>query len=210
MKLEGKVINFLGDSITEGHGTSDLDKVFHQLIKEKHNLKFAYNSGIGGTRIARQTVPSVKPRHDLTFELRAEIMDRTADAVVVFGGTNDYSSGDAHFGDVDSTDVYTFCGGLNSLITKLKKDFPNAEIIFMTPIHRLNEDTPYAPDGKVLSDYAEAIKEICKIRDIKVIDLFSINPLDPADESVVPDGLHPNDAGHAILAEVVAEELLKL
>ena len=210
MILEGKVINFLGDSITEGHGTSDLDKVFHQLIKEKYNLKFAYNHGIGGTRIARQTVPSLKPRHDLTFELRSEVMDRNADAVVVFGGTNDYGHGDSLFGDLDSTDIYTFCGGVNSLITKLKTDFPNSEIIFMTPIHRLNEDEPHEPEGKILKDYADAIKKICALRDIKVIDLFGINPIDPADETLVPDGLHPNDAGHELLATVVAEELLKL
>lgn len=210
MNLEGKVINFLGDSITEGHGTSDLDKVFHQIIKQKHNLKFAYNNGIGGTRIARKTVPSEKPRHDLTFEIRAEIMDRSADAVVVFGGTNDYGHGDAHFGDIDSEDIYTFCGGMNSLITKLKNDFPDADIIFMTPIHRLNETIPDTPDGKILADYAEMIKTICAKRDIKVIDLFGINPLDPADETLVPDGLHPNDEGHAVLASVVAEELLKL
>lgn len=42
------------------------------------------------------------------------------------------------------------------------------------------------------------------------MDLFGINPLDPADETLVPDGLHPNDAGHEVLARVVAQELLKL
>ncbi len=210
MKLKGLNVNFLGDSITEGHGTSDLDKVFHQLIKEKYDLKFAYNHGIGGTRIARQTVPSLKPRHDLTFELRAEIMDRNADMVVVFGGTNDYGHGDSLFGDEESQDIYTFCGGLNSLITKLKTDFPDAEIVFMTPIHRLNEDEPHEPEGKILADYADAIRKICTKHNVKVIDLFAINPIDPADETLVPDGLHPNDAGHEILAKVVAEELLKL
>jgi len=140
MKLEGMTINFLGDSITEGTGTTDLDKTFHQIIKEKCNLKHAYNYGLGGTRIARQVVPSkVYPRWDLAFELRAEIMDRNADAVVVFGGTNDHGHGDAPFGDIDSDDVYTFCGALNSLITKLQKDFEGKKIIFMTPLHKTAE-----------------------------------------------------------------------
>lgn len=211
MELKGLTINFLGDSITEGHGTTSEDKVFHQIIKAKYGLEHAYNYGIGGTRIARQVVPSkVKTRHDLTFELRSDIMDRNADAVVVFGGTNDFGHGDAPFGNVDSEDIYTFCGAVNSLINKLKRDFSNAKIIFMTPIHRITEMNPSNPDGKILEDYVNAIRTICKKHSISVIDLFEINPLDPADSKLVPDGLHPSDAGHSIMAEVIAEELLKI
>ena len=213
MKLEGLTFNFLGDSITEGVGTTALDKIFHQIIKEKYNLKHAYNYGLGGTRIARQVVPEkVYPRWDLTFELRADIMDRNADAVVVFGGTNDYGHGDAPFGDIDSDsdDIYTFCGAVNSIITKLQKDFEGKKIVFMTPLHRRTEMEPSYPDSKVLADYVYAMKEICKKRGVDVIDLFAINPLDPNDEELVPDGLHPSDKGHAIMAQVIAEELLKL
>ena len=182
-----------------------------QIIKEKYGLEHAYNYGIGGTRIARQVVPSkVKPRHDLTFELRSDIMDRSADAVVVFGGTNDFGHGDAPFGNVDSEDIYTFCGAVNSLINKLKRDYANAKIIFMTPIHRITEMNPSNPDGKILEDYVNAIRTICKKHSIPVIDLFEINPLDPADSKLVPDGLHPSDAGHSVMAEVIAEELLKI
>ena len=53
MELKGKVINFLGDSITEGHGTSDVaTKPFHQLLKVNAGLKEARNYGKGGTKIA--------------------------------------------------------------------------------------------------------------------------------------------------------------
>lgn len=211
MELKGLTINFLGDSITEGHGTTDPDKAFHQLIKEKYHMEYAYNYGIGGTRIARQLAPTKdRTRHDLYFELRVETMDKNADAVVVFGGTNDYGHGDAPFGKPGDDGAHTFCGAVNSLITKLKGDFPKSKIIFMTPLHRLNEEQPSGVTGKTLEDYVEAIKEICKKRDISVIDLFEINPLDPSDAELVPDGLHPNDAGHSIMAEVIAEELLKI
>lgn len=211
MDLKGLTINFLGDSITEGYGTTDPKKVYHQIIKEKYNMEFAYNYGVSGTRIARQTVPTKEPtRYDLTFELRSDIMNREADAVVVFGGTNDFGHGDAPFGTEDSTDIYTFCGALKSLIKKLKTDFYGKKIIFMTPLRRITEDTPSIPDGKVLKDYVEAMVKICKNNGVDVIDLFNINPLDAHDKKLVPDGLHPSDAGHEILAETVAEELLKL
>lgn len=211
MNLQGLIINFLGDSITEGYGLTGPEKTYHQLIKEKYGLEHAYNYGISGTRLARQIVPfRESPRCDLTFELRADIMDRKADAVVVFGGTNDFGHGDAPFGTVDSEDIYTFCGGVNSLISKLKRDFPEVPIVFMTPLHRVTELEPSEPDGKILEDYVEAIRTICKNRDIPVIDLFSINPLDPFDAELVLDGLHPSEKGHAIMADVIAEELLKL
>ncbi len=211
MELRGLTINFLGDSITEGHGTTAPEKVFHQIIKEKYNMKHAYNYGVSGTRIARQIVPAKEStKWDLTFELRAEIMDRNADAVVVFGGTNDFGHGDAPFGTIDSEDIYTFCGAVNSLINKLTHDFPNSKIIFMTPIHRLTETQPSNPDSKILEDYVKAILEICERRGITVIDLFKINPLDPTDTELVPDGLHPSDKGHSIMAQVIAEELLRI
>ena len=211
MELKGLTINFLGDSITEGVGTTDASKTFHQLIKEKYDLKEAYNYGVGGTRIARQVVPTITNTiYDFTFELRTEVMNRKADAVVVFGGTNDFGHGDAPFGNVDSEDVYTFCGAVNSLCKKLKRDFPDAKIVFMTPLHRLREKELSYPDSKNLESYVDAIIEICKNNDISVIDLFRINPLDPEDKDVIPDGLHPNDKGHAILADIVAEELLKM
>lgn len=211
MELKNKVFNFLGDSITEGYGTTGSEKTFHQLLKEKYGLKAAWNYGISGTRIARQTVPSTENiRHDLDFVLRVPGMDRTADAVVVFGGTNDYGHGDAAFGTLDSTDVYTFCGAVNVLVETLKQNFPSAKLIFMTPLHRLCEENPSQSDGKTLADYVEALRAIYKKHGVFVIDLFEINPLDPANFSFLPDGLHPNDEGHRILAELIAEKLLEL
>ena len=211
MKLEGMKFNFLGDSITQCYCATSPEFIYHQVIKKNYGLAKANNYGVGGTRLARQTVPSTEETiYDYTFEMRAEIMDRDVDAVVVFGGTNDYGHGDAKFGNIDDKDIYTYCGAINSLITKLKKDFPKAEIIFMTPLHRLNETDPHAPDNKTLEDYVVAMREICKKRSIKVIDLFALNNMDPADEKLFADGLHPTDEGHAVLAETVAQEHLKL
>ena len=211
MKLKGLTINFLGDSITEGYGTTAPDKVFHQIIQEKYNMHRANNYGVSSTRIARQIVPTPgNTKADLSFELRAEVMDRNADAVVVFGGTNDYGHGDAPFGKIDDEDIFTFCGAVNSLITKLKMNFPNAKIVFMTPIHRIDEKKPSIFNSKVLEDYVDAIIEICERRDVAVINLFKINPFDPNDKELVPDGVHPSDKGHGIIARIVAEELLKI
>jgi len=213
MKLKGAKINFLGDSITDIFNATAPDKVYHQVIKKNYGLAGAYNYGVSGTRIARQTNPTTdSPKFDLNFELRAQTMCRDVDAVVVFGGTNDYGHGDSKFGTIDSADedAYTFCGAVNSLITALRRDFPNAELVFMTPLHRLGEEEPRRPGGKPLAEYAHALRVICARRGVKVIDLFAMNPLDAANPDLIPDGVHPSDAGHAILAHTVGEALLAL
>lgn len=210
MKLEGMKFNFLGDSITQIYSATAPENVYHQVIKRNYGLAKANNYGLGGTRIARQNVPSQETLFDLTFEIRAEVMDRDVDAIVILGGTNDYGHGDAKFGNLEDECVNTYCGAVNSLITSLKKNFPHAEIVFLTPLHRLNETDPHAPDNKTLADYVEAMREICKKRNVKVIDLFALNNMDPADTKLFADGLHPTDEGHAVLGEIVAQELLKL
>ena len=210
MNLKGLTIHFLGDSITEGVGTSSPEQTYHQRLREKYQWKNAYNYGLSGTRIAPQREPSNCLAWDLYFALRAESMGRKADAVVVFGGTNDYGHGDAPFGAIDDERSDTFCGALHGLIKKLKADFPNSEIIFMTPLHRVDETKITRPGGRELKAYAEAMRVICEQHDIPVIDLFKINPMDPYDASLMPDGVHPNDAGHKILAQVIGEALEKI
>ena len=213
MKLNGARINFLGDSITDIHNATAPDKVYHQVIKKTYGLADAYNYGVSGTRIARQTVPTTgSTKYDLTFELRAQTMCRDVDAVVVFGGTNDYGHGDSSFGcvDSDSEDIYTFCGAVNSLISALRRDFPQAELVFMTPLHRKGEEAPRRPGGEPLAAYARALVTICARRGVKVIDLFAINPIDAENTELLPDGLHPSDAGHALLAQTAGQALLAL
>lgn len=209
MKLENKKFIFLGDSITEGHGTTGEEKTFHQIIKEKYNLSTAYNCGIGGTRIAKQTNASINHKYDLYFSLRAKIMPKEADVIVIFGGTNDFGHGDSKMGDIDSTDIYTFYGALNCLINDLQNDYPEAQLIFLTPLRRTTEAVPNH-NGKILKDYVDAIINVTKKYNLPVIDLFRSEIFDPNDTDVLPDGLHPNDKGHAIMADYIAKELLKI
>ena len=208
MELKNLKINFLGDSITQGSGTTGPDKVFHQIIKRDFGLAEAYNCGVGGTRIARQT-NHYNHIFDLYFGLRAKIMPRDVDAIVVFGGTNDFGHGDSKMGDMDSRDVYTFCGAMNTLIEELKSDYPNAKIVFMTSLRRREENNPNH-DGRILEDYVNAMIEITKRHNVPVIDLFRSGIIDPFDSAVIPDGLHPNDKGHIIMADYIGKELLKI
>ena len=54
MELKNKVINFLGDSITEGVGASSAETRYVDRVAVLAGLARANNYGISGTRIARQ------------------------------------------------------------------------------------------------------------------------------------------------------------
>ena len=210
MKLNGLAINFLGDSITEGCGTSGPDKTFAHLLEEACQLSASRNYGIGGTRIARQQTPPADPKIDRDFCLRASEMDENADVVVVFGGTNDFGHGDAPFGTLHDRTPDTFCGACHVLFQALLRRYPVAKIVVVTPLHRVNESDPRGDGSRTtparpLADYVGALRQIAQEYQLPVLDLYAEGMLDPNDPDTqaryVPDGLHPNDAGHVILAE---------
>ena len=64
--------------------------------------------------------------------------------------------------------------------------------------------------GKILKDYVDCIIETTKRHNVYLIDLFKKIELDPYDQSLVPDGLHPNDKGHEILAKIIGKKLMEL
>lgn len=143
MDLTNKKILFLGDSITEGCGTSGGEKTFCSLIAEKHHA-CCMNYGIGGTRIARQSKPSAEERWDNDFCSRVSKMQRDADVIVVFGGTNDYGHGDAPIGSTKDRTPDTFYGALHTLYSSLIEKYIGTPIVVITPLHRTNEENPAA------------------------------------------------------------------
>lgn len=212
MILEGKIISFLGDSITEGAGVNDrANNRFDNVLKVDRKLGAACNFGIGGTRIAHQIHASVKPRWDLCFCGRAYDLNPKSDVIVVFGGTNDYGHGDAPFGVAEDTLPNTFCGAVNFLMTFLPQQYPNAKIVFMTPSRRAGSTKGSKNTGLPLSDYVKVIEERGNFYGIPVLNLYEKLPIDPdipeQKEKYTMDGLHLNDDGHRILAKVLGDFL---
>lgn len=220
MELKGKVIDFLGDSITAGVGVSDRDQYrFDHVLQRTCGLKATYNHGVGGTRFAHQRTASDRPHHDLYFCARAYAMNPEADIIIVYGGTNDYGHGDAPFGEYGDQTPATYCGAVYWLMNDLKTNFPHAKIVFITPARRTGDLMPSAnkgklPDAKPLLAYVEVIQRLAKDFDIPVLDFYHNLGIDPNNEEqrlkYTTDGLHFNDAGHAVLAARIAEFLRSL
>lgn len=223
MKLEGKIINFLGDSITEGVGVIDKDNNrFDNILFHECKLKKVNNYGVGGTRIAHQTFPSDKPRHDLEFCGRAFDMDPNADIVIVYGGVNDYFHGDAPFGTYEDTDRTTFCGSVYWLCNFINETYPDSEHIFIAPARtegdlcasKSERKPKTAKEQRPLKDYVDAIMTIaskCGFKTLSFYDSLGLNPNDPEiKEKYTIDGIHFNDEAHHIIAEKIKNFLLGL
>ena len=224
MKLEGLRVNFLGDSITEGTGVSNVaENRYDNRLKRMYNLGATNNYGIGGTRLAHQEKPSDKPRYDLCFCGRAYNMDPTADLIVVYGGVNDYIHGDAYFGRMEDRTPETFCGAVYFLMDLIKTLYPGIPVVFMTPAHchfrgvsdrEISPRPVKKPDAKPLAEYVRVIKERGAELGVPVLDLFENLGIDPNNEEEMTlyteDGLHFNDYGHAYIARALGDFLTNL
>ena len=112
----------------------------------------------------------------------------------------------------------TFCDGLHKLCRYLRHTYPKADIFFLTPIKRVQQDVwdcVYPEDtnkyGKTLNDYREAIIKSCEYYSINYIDIYTLSGLNPhIDPSLFADkdkAVHPNEEGHRNLTDVIVSHM---
>ncbi len=141
---------------------------------------------------------------------RYQSMSNDADLVYIAIGSNDwfYSTGTGamQLGTSDDRTNDTFYGAMHTLCAGLKAKYGAIPIVFATPIKRwIIRDGSSIPGNlngrsKAISEWVTAIKEVCDYYGIPVIDMYAeslLNPwLDYDRTNWVPDGTHPNKAGH--------------
>ena len=200
-------------------GVVDQSNRYDNRLADMCQLSAIHSYGISGSRLAHQIHPSDNPRYDLCFCGRAYDMDPSADMVVVFGGVNDYIHGDAPFGQLGDTTPATYCGGVYFLMNYLREAYSGKPVVFMTParcfLRKEVDDLVVSTHakkrqgGKPLRAYVDVILETAKGFHIPVLDLYNDLGLDPHDPAVFDtytmDGLHFNDAGHAVIAQKLKE-----
>lgn len=214
-----KKIAFLGDSITLGYGLSDPSRRFSTVFCRAEGYE-ELNYGITGTLLARA---GLSASDGTSFLDRYPQMDPEADAVVVFGGTNDYYWSD---GGIEGNDPSCFRFAAEQLCGGLRERYPGKRIVLLTPYkqrghgnfagaHDFRDADDHCSDarnfsGHTLGDYARVLREVRAARDIPVLDLYGASGVDVAhsDEDFrryTLDGCHPNEAGHALLAEALRD-----
>ena len=211
--FSGVKIACLGDSITEG---SNLDKMenykqysYPSLLKNILHAEEVYNLGIGGSSYGRYW--------ENAFVDRYREIPQDADIILVMGGTNDgFAASEKELGSLGEKKPRTFYGDVDELMCGLKKDYPEAKIIFATPLPNVLHDYLRNQRSYLLpqSVYADAVKELAGQHGIDVIDLYNSNLLDTHDAQVIstymPDGVHGNPAGYQVLAEHLARNIIEI
>lgn len=232
----GKRVAFLGDSMTDKRrvGTT---YVYWEYLNELLGIEsFVY--GISGNQWNHIYTQAEK--------LQAE-KGTNLDAILIFAGTNDYMHGtpmgefftettkQTNHNGKEVTRKYrtpnlndsTFCGRINKAMSYLKNNYPQQQIIIMTPIHRgyanFNEknvqpDENFANErGLYIDDYVSILRQAASYWAVPIIDLYTTSGLFPMAEKQLQyfhkkdtDRLHPNALGDYRLAKTIQYQLLAL
>lgn len=126
--------------------------------------------------------------------------------------------GDAPLGKMTDRTDDTFYGAMHNLCLSLIKKYPQSLIVIMTPLHRLEEERLINERGvrnvATLAGYVQAERQVAEYYSLPVLDLYAMSSLNPAVPEIqrmyMPDGLHPNDAGHELLAKKLMAFLMSL
>jgi lysophospholipase L1-like esterase len=208
---KGKTLIFNGDSIPFGYTSSgDVPYNYPKQMASCFGMKLK-NYSIGGSTISEWGSGGDAPTD------RNPIVDRytemaDGDIIVIAAGTNDWNYGWCPPGEMTDRGKTTFYGALHTLCLGLLDKYPGKLIVFCTPIKRRKNNTTPMPDatnpyGKTLNEYCNIIKEVCDYYSIPVLDLYSESILNPGIDAqmnlYIPDGVHPNQDGHDIIARRV-------
>lgn len=233
LDLSGKTVGFLGDSITYGVGASSNATRYSTVFCSIANCT-ERNLGVSGTCLAANTKNGKGDQRFLTRVTSANM--NGLDLLIIFGGSNDFSydikpigshfeeetiTGNTYRGTkkrVANSDNETFAGALHELILAIRAINPALPMVYLTPVSRgvynLTEPrgTSYETNanGDYLSDFTDAIKDICAFYSIPVFHTVDHFPYDLAQDTknaiitgLSTDAIHPNDRGHAILAQTL-------
>lgn len=208
-----KKIACLGDSITaainlEGQ-ENYLEMSYPYQLGKVLNAGEVVNLGIGGSSIGRYW--------DNAFVDRYRDIPEDSDIIIVMGGTNDgFCASEKELGSLEEREKRTFAGDLDELLKGLKKDYPDAEIVLVTPLPNILHDMLRRDRKDLLpqSSFVAIMKQLSEEYEIPVIDLYGSGILDSHDAAVIhsfiPDGVHGNEMGYRYLAEHIAAELIKI
>lgn len=194
-----------------------------------------------------QFVPTCYARNGATIQgmhgqvgkarLQQEQSRQPWDLIIIFGGTNDFNA-NVPLGEIYEvkdgvtnkdgqertlkhrsfvTDNNTFCGRVNNLLSVVKKEFPHARVLMLSPVHRgyatfgarnVQPDELWANTlGLFLDDYIGCLQQASRAWAVPMLDTHIHTQLFPNYSSydghinrVDTDRLHPNFKGHHQIA----------
>lgn len=181
-KSETPRILFFGDSLTAGYGIDESDAfpaLIQKKIKEEGYSYEVINGGLSG-----ETTAAGLRRID--WMLRSQV-----DILVLSLGANDGLRG---------VDLAGTKENLQGIIDKVKAKNPDTQIIISGMLVPPNMGSAYA------SEFEKIFPAIAEKNDAALIP-FLLEDVAGEPDLNLPDGIHPTEEGHKIMAETVWEVL---
>ncbi|MBO4678788.1 MAG: hypothetical protein J5626_03885, partial [Lachnospiraceae bacterium] len=125
------------------------------------------------------------------------------------GTASDDEEEEAH--EVEYNADSTFINSLKYGVDCLKKAYPNAEIVLLSPYYPLANNggtTPFVEGGHTLTEYMKAIEETAKSEAVTFYDLYHKGTINKSNTSTyLEGGVHTNETGAFAVGEDIARFL---
>ena len=220
----------MGDSITEGYysyftdeshdiGQMAVDATKTWVSKVSSVTgKVVTNVGVGGTGFVCKGWNSELLN---AKELVDTLSFTNIDLVTIAYGINDYKGGFelGSMTDVVGTDN-TVVANMRYVIEKIQIAKPTAKIIIILPFNargysdsRLgdlstNYALGYSVNGKTLQDFYDAMVEVCEYYGIQYVDATHSSVISRyAMAKLLPDGVHPSEGAHMMIAKELSMKI---
>ncbi|MBI9116110.1 SGNH/GDSL hydrolase family protein [Sanguibacter suaedae] len=181
-------IAFLGDSLTEGVGAPP-ERGYAWQVAEDLGWELELVDGVGGSGY-------LVPGAGVPFPERVDgIVETGADVVVVSGGTNDI------FQDQVAADVAV---AAEDVFHELVERMPAARIVVVGPF----PVNPLLAGMSVeMSDAIEGAADAVGVEYVDAADLLDRVDTSRWSEYISEDGIHPNEEGYDLMAQLIGERL---
>ena len=175
------LVGFIGDSICGGadDGLKEYQR-WPQMVSQKLNW-FSINACVGGSGYINPGQDGKHTYKQAFEDLSLKILK--PNFIVVQGGQNDLGSS-----------VKSISTAACELYAKIRKKYPSAKLIVMTPFYGVSEAPP------VVGEVEEVIKECASKYQAHL--LTGVRKwMQDHPELLIADGTHPNGKGHALIAK---------
>ena len=215
-KWTNKTYISIGDSISwqdkqKYPDSKEIAKGYQSLLDEKIDFKNMTNYAIVGATMAKSS----------KYPNKASIMDSflnenytNSDIITIFAGTNDFKL-NVPIGKIGNKkyDDSTFYGSYEKFLDHILKQNKSVKIYLFTPLQRDNSGYDINKinlAGAKLIDYVNAVKEIGRLYDLPVLDLYATSGMDSSNlKHYTRDGLHPNQDGYELITKPILEFIEK-
>lgn len=199
-----KLVAF-GDSVVVGSKASTPDRAWVAVLGETLRPFLCrplviVNRGVGDNTISPRTTSYEHAARPSALErVMRDVVDERPDVVLISFGLNDLRFG---------TPVAVFAEDLAAVVEQVRNGCPEAVVALTTVYHMTGFDR-FAPRDRGSPEraraYDAAIAALARTSRLPLADVAAA--MAQQDRLVHPDGVHPNDLGHRIIAGRVFETL---